>query len=61
MDFSGAEVPLYMQTPAEEYVEPAELRLKIGQLEQLYTGLRYYAYQEFLDVQTFVHQVVLLF
>ena len=35
-----------MQTPQEEYVEPTELRLKLDQLDKLYNGLRYYAYQE---------------
>jgi len=36
------------------------IRLKVSQLKQFYTLFRYYAYQEYLDSQTFINSMVYL-
>ena len=61
IDFTGAEVSLYMQ--GIEYPEHPlkDIRLKDGMLEMLYDSFRYHAYEELIDAQTFIHQLVLAF
>ncbi len=61
MDFSGAEVPLYMQNVSVPDDPIMDMRLTMGMLEGFYTDFRFHAYEEFMDGQTFINSIVLAF
>ncbi len=49
MDFSGAEVPLYMQNVTVPDDPVMDMRLTLSMLERFYIDFRYHAYEEFMD------------
>ncbi len=61
IDFSGAEVPLYMQTISVPEDPIVDMRLTVNMLEHFYKDFRYHAFEEYLDGQTFIHLMVLAF
>ena len=61
MDFSGAEVPLYMQNITVPDDPVMDMRLSLSMLNNFYRDFRYHAYEEYLDGSTFIHSVLLAF
>jgi hypothetical protein len=49
IDFSGAEIPLYMQNIAVPEDPVLDMRLTVSMLEHFYLDFRYHAYEEYLD------------
>lgn len=49
MDFSGAEVPLYMQNITVPDDPVMDMRLTLAMLNNFYTDFRYHSYEEYLD------------
>jgi hypothetical protein len=49
IDFSGAEVPLYMQTISVPEDPIVDMRLTVNMLEHFYKDFRYHAFEEYLD------------
>jgi hypothetical protein len=49
IDFTGAEVPLYMQSITVPEDPIVDMRLTVSMLEQFYLDFRYHAYEEYLD------------
>ena len=58
IDFSSSDQQV-VQPEFKESDEVVDVRFKLGMLEGLYDSLRYYAYEEYLDAQTFINQIVL--
>jgi hypothetical protein len=61
IDFSGAEVPLYMQNISVPEDPIVDMRMTVSMLEGFYQDFRYHAFEEYLDGQTFIHMLVLAF
>lgn len=61
MDFSGAEVPLYMQNITVPDDTVMDMRLTLSMLNNFYTDFRYHSYEEYLDGATFINSVLLAF
>lgn len=58
IDFSSSDQQV-VEPEFKESDEVVDVRFKLGMLESLYDSLRYYAYEEYLDVKTFINQIVL--
>jgi hypothetical protein len=61
IDFSNADVPLYMQNITVPDDPVLDMRLTVAQLNAFYQDFRYHAYEQFLDGQTFIHIMVLAY
>jgi hypothetical protein len=61
IDFSGAEVPLYMQNISVPEDPVLDMRISVSMLEHFYIDFRYHSFNEYLDGQTFIHLLVLAF
>jgi hypothetical protein len=61
MDFTGAEVPLYMQNITVPDDPVMDMRLTLAMLNNFYTDFRYHSYEEYLDGSTFIHSILLSF
>jgi hypothetical protein len=61
IDFSGAEVPLYMQNISVPEDLVLDMRLSVSMLDHFYLEFRYHAFEEYLDGQTFIHLILLAF
>ena len=49
MDFSGAEVPLYMQNITVPDDPVMDMRLSLSMLDNFYKDFRFHAFEEYLD------------
>jgi hypothetical protein len=61
MDFSGAEVPHYMQNITVPDDPVMDMRLTLSMLNNFYTDFRFHSYEEYLDGSTFIHSILLAF
>ncbi len=61
IDFSGAEIPLYMQNISVPEDPVLDMRLTVSMLEHFYRDFRYHAFEEYIDGQTLMHLLVLAF